>query len=124
MYLQASYSPISTFINDFLNNVLVYVTKHSSKIPAIMGDFNIDLVNYANDRNTEIFYNLLCTHNFKPLILQPTRVTSRTATLIDNIFINDISCHSLGGNITASISDHFFQFCHTDIFVTLTSLSR
>ena len=30
------HSPISTFINDFLNNVLVYVTKHSSKISAIM----------------------------------------------------------------------------------------
>ena len=71
---------------------------------------------YANDRNTGTFYDLLCTHNFRPLILKPTRVTSRTATLIDNIFINDISCHSLGGNIAASISDHFFQFCHTDIF--------
>ena len=109
------HSPISTFINDFLNNALVYVTKYSSKISAIMGDFNIDLVNYANDRNTGTFYDL-CIYNFRPLILQPTRVTSRTATLIDNIFINDISCHSLGGNITVSISDHFFQFCHTDIF--------
>lgn len=43
-------------------------------------------------------------------------MTSRTATLIDNIFVNDISCHSLGGNITSSISDHFFQFCQTNIF--------
>ena len=38
-----------------------------------------------------------------------------TATLIDNIFINDISCHSQGGNITSSISDHYFQFSQTDI---------
>ena len=48
--------------------------------------------------------------------MQPTRVTSKTATLIDNIFINDISWHSLGGNVTSSISDHFLQFSQTDIF--------
>ena len=79
-----------------------------------MGDFNIDLVKYGTDANISNFYDLLCTHNFRPLILQPSRVTPRTATLIDNIFINDITRHSTGGNITASISDHFFQFSHTD----------
>ena len=42
-------------------------------------------------------------------------MTSTTVTLIDNIFINDISCHSQGGNVTSSISDHYFQFCQTDI---------
>ena len=31
-------------------------------------------------------------------------------TLIDNIFINDMTCHSFGGNLTSSISDHFLQF--------------
>ena len=53
------------------------------------------------------------------MILQPTRVTSKTATLIDNIFINDISCQSTGGNVTSSISDHFFQFSVTDILQKL-----
>ena len=110
------HSPISTFINKFFKNALDYVSKQSAKISALMGDFNIDLIKYASETNTGKFYDLLCTHSFRPLILQPTRVTPRTATLIDNIFINDISCHSLGGNITSSISDHFFQFCQTDIF--------
>ena len=48
--------------------------------------------------------------------MQPTRVTSATATLIDNIFVNDIETRSRGGNITSSISDHFSQFCFMDIF--------
>ena len=61
---------------------------------------------------------ILCSHSFRPLILQPTRVTSRTSTLIDNIFINDVSCYSSGGNLTSSISDHFLQFAQTDIFET------
>ena len=94
------------------------MSKQSSNISAIMGDFNVNPVNYASDTNTAKFYDLLSTHNFKPLILQPTRVTLRTATLINNIFIIDIICHSLGGNIAASISDHFFQFYQTDIFGT------
>ena len=103
------HSPIPTFLN-----ALEYINKQSSKISALMGDFNIDHIKYASETNTGKFYDLLCLHNFRPLILQPSRVTSKTATLIDNIFINDISCHSQGGNITSSISDHYFQFCQTD----------
>ena len=99
----------------FLKDALDYVSKQSSKISVLMGDLNIDLVKYASDSNTGKLYDLLCSHSFSPLILQPSMVTSKTATLIDNIFINDISCHSQGGNITSSISDHYFQFCQTDI---------
>ena len=65
-----------------------------------MGDFNVDLIKYASNTNTGYFYDLLCSYSFRPLILQPTRVTSNTATLIDNIFINDMACHSDGGNIS------------------------
>ena len=83
-----------------------------------MGDFNVDLIKYTSEANTGHFYDLLCSHSFRPLILQPTRVTSRTSTLIDNIFINDVSCYSSGGNLTSSISDHFLQFAQTDIFET------
>ena len=50
-----------------------------------MGDFNVDLLNYTTETNTGDFYDLLCSHSFRPLILQPTSVTSRTKTLIDNI---------------------------------------
>ena len=48
--------------------------------------------------------------------MQPTRVTSRSATIIDNILINDITTRSVGGNLTSTISDHFPQFCQVDIF--------
>ena len=84
-----------------------------------MGDFNIDLIKYGTDSSTCEFYDFLTSYSFRPLILQPTRVTSKTATLIDNIFINDISCQSTGGNVTSSISDHFFQFSVTDILQKL-----
>ena len=110
------HTPVPTFIGDYFKRTLDVVNKQSNKICALMGDFNVDLIKYACETNTGDFYNLLCSYGFRPLILQPTRVTSKTATLIDNIFINDMSCHSFGGNLTSSISDHFFQFIQTDIF--------
>ena len=78
-----------------------------------MGDFNIDLVKYETGTCIGDFYDLLCSFSFRPLILQPTRVTSKTATLIGNIFVNDMTCHSFGGNLTSSISGHFLQFSIT-----------
>ena len=63
-----------------------------------------------------IFYDYITSHGFRPLILNPTRVNSKSATLIDNFFVNDLSCSSNGGNITHAISDHFLQFVQLDIF--------
>lgn len=45
-----------------------------------------------------------------PYILQPTRVTDRIATLIDNIFANTFNFNALSGNLVTKISDHFPQF--------------
>ena len=81
-----------------------------------MGDFNVDLLKYETDRQSSDFFDLLSSFNFRPLILQPTRVTATSATLIDNIFVNSIGTDSLGGNLTISISDHFAQFSAIDIF--------
>ena len=81
-----------------------------------MGDFNVNLINYASHSPTSDFYDLFSSFGFRPLILQPTRVTSTSATLIDNIFINDMTCNSQGGNLTSSISDHFLQFSQIDLF--------
>ena len=56
------------------------------------------------------FFEIITAFSFKPSILQPTRVTSTSATLIDNIFTNDLHTSTIGGNLTASLSDHFPQF--------------
>ena len=109
------HTPIQTFISEFFSNLLTKITK-SKKVYALLGDFNIDLSKYGSHHDTECFYDLISANGFRPLILQPTRVTSSSATLIDNIFINNLECFSKGGNITASISDHFLQFSQIDIF--------
>ncbi len=48
---------------------------------------------------------------FFPLITRPTRITSHTATLIDNIFTNHIDHHLFTGLLFTDISDHLPVFC-------------
>ena len=70
---------------------------------------------YDHHPGVSQFYDNVSAHVFWPLILQPFHVSSTSATLIDNIFTNDLSCFSKEGNITTSISDHFIQFSILDI---------
>ena len=76
----------------------------------LLGDFNINLLNHDQDNLTSEFINLITTGSLLPTITKPTRVTSRSKTLIDNIFINDTFDNLISGNITTSISDHMAQF--------------
>ena len=114
--------PITKFISGYFKKTLDMITKESNKTCALMGDFNVDLNKYETETNTGEFYDLLCS--YRPLILQATRVTLKSATVIDNIFINDISCHSFGGNVRSSISDHYFQFVQTDVFETFRPIKK
>ena len=100
---------------DFLEPTLIKLGKTKKKV-LISGDFNFDLIKYDTHRPTNEFYDLLSSYSYRPSILQPSRVTSRSNTLIDNIFTNDLSCQLDGGNITYKISDHFSQFVCSDIF--------
>ena len=75
----------------------------------IMGDFNIDFLKWKNDSQTNDFIEIMLTNGFLPTITKPTRVSSTTATLIDQIFIKT---ETLSPNMTAKIiltdiTDHF-----------------
>ena len=67
-------------------------------------------MNYNNHQPTNDFLDSLASNSFIPYILHPTRITSHSKTLIDNIFSNYISLEIISGNITATISDHWPQF--------------
>ena len=110
------HSLLSNFNEELLKKTLVQISKEKSKICILLGDWNANLLDYENHKDTEDFYEILSSYSFQPLILQPTRVNRGSATLIDNIFINDLTISSNGGNIVTSISDHFPQFCSLNIF--------
>ena len=57
-----------------------------------------------------IFFDSLASNSIIPYILQPTRLTSHSKTLIDNIFSYILSSEILSAHLTATISDHLTQF--------------
>jgi hypothetical protein len=77
----------------------------------ILGDFNINLLNSDFHRPTEDFINIMFTYFMNPQIIQPTRITDHTATLIDNIFLNSIEYDTMSGNLLTDITtDHLPNF--------------
>ena len=69
------------------------------------GDFNIKLLNCNIYKNTFDYVDILYSRTFFPTIYSPTRITSNSKTLIDNIFCNNVT-----KNITTSLSDCLTQF--------------
>ena len=79
----------------------------------VIGDFNINLMNYETDNSTFHFRDNIFSNSFFPYINIPTRRTSQSKTLIDNILHNGINANTVSGNITTNISDHLAQFLIT-----------
>ena len=73
----------------YLDETLSKLVKENKEL-YLCGDFNFDLLKTNIDHYTLHFFNLLCCYGFMPHILQPTRVTENSATVIDNIFSNNI----------------------------------
>ena len=103
------------FNNDFMNTLLEKLTS-DNKPSMITGDFNLNLIKYMQKTGISQFLENILSNNFIPQITLPTRITEKTATLIDNIFTNSYKHNSncLSGNITTYISDHLPQFLITE----------
>lgn len=74
-----------------------------SKSVIICGDFNIDLGSTNNFRHDMEMVGLC------PMITQPTRITTYSATIIDNIYTN-IFGEIISGIFVTDISDHLPVF--------------
>lgn len=103
----------------YINSVLQKVNREG-KYCMISGDFNIDLLKFGSHSETGEFMNILGTHFFQPHILQPTRITDHSATLIDNIFFNSLDHFAISGNIINDISDHMANFLIINKFSSLS----
>lgn len=85
----------------------------SQSCPCIIaGDINIDLSKSLIDSKTADYVSNLLLNNFFPTIVMPTRITSRTATLIDHVYYyegkaanrGNLEIHS--GNFIHDLTDH------------------
>ena len=94
---------------NYLNKLLENISKEQKSI-FLLGDFNVKLLNYNEHNQTNEFLDSLASNSFIPLILQPTRITSHSNTLMDNIFSDVFNPDIVSGDLTATISDHLPQF--------------
>ena len=94
-----------TVFNEYTDNILKTV-KTEQKLCYIMGDFNVNLLNYEKHNKTADFVNMMFSHSMLPIINKPTRVTASSATIIDNIYINDNNPNTFQGLLCTDISDH------------------
>ena len=100
---------INDFTENYVSRLLEKLTFENKQI-ILMGDFNINLINSNSDTSTSDFLDLITSNSLMPLIHKPTRITSTSKTLIDNILTNKTEDNIISGNITCSISDHLAQF--------------
>ena len=97
---------------EYFNEALDKFT--SRNLPTyILGDFNINLLNSETCDFAYEFLTSLQSYFFTPTIDKPTRVYNTSATLIDNIFLNNPGNVTCSGNAITAVSDHFTQFCIT-----------
>jgi len=100
-----------TTFNDELMILLVSLQPSISNNTIVIfgGDFNINLMD-NNSSDAINFLNSCYSNSLLPSIIMPTRITSCSATLIDNIFINQLQAECCG-IIQCDISDHLPIFC-------------
>lgn len=78
----------------------------------IMGDFNIGLLKCETSQISHDFLLSLQSCYLIPTVQKLTRVHKASATLIDNIFVNNPDKLLISGNIIFNISAFFFTILH------------
>ena len=104
---------VNTF-NDILSDKLAQISR-AKKPCIIVGDINIDFMKITNNNCTKDYLNNLLVNNCLPMLLMPTRITEKSATLIDHIYYyqggnSKRELKIISGNIFSDISDHLPNF--------------
>ena len=82
--------------------------KTSGKNVFIVGDLNINSLDYESNEPVKNLFNFVFQNGFLPLIQRATRVTKTTATAIDHIITDAIFKNEMtSGIIKTDITDHF-----------------
>jgi exonuclease III len=78
---------------------ILEILNNENKEIVVMGDFNIDLLQFNKHNPTDDFVNNAFTQSFVPVITKSMRVTYTSATLIDHIYTNNVTNPSHSGMI-------------------------
>ena len=110
------YRPPNTDCDAFMIYMKELLSKINleNKICYLAGDYNLNLLNAEKHMQTHDFIDALFMNYFVPLINKPTRIREKSATLIDNIFTNNVDSNSSQGILFTDVSDHLPVFCILD----------
>lgn len=95
------YRPPGPGVDQFTDKIIELFANVTKSI-IVCGDFNIDI---GNDTATNNFKNYMEIAGLCPTITKPTRITSHSATTIDNIYSN-LHGEVTSGIFETDISDH------------------
>ena len=96
-----------------INTTIDFIAKNFSGRKCdlyICGDFNVNLLNYDNHNDTQFFLHSFISLGLIPCVDKPTRTTSCSNTLIDNIHANNIYHSINSGLLIIDITDHLPVF--------------
>ena len=97
-------SNVASFLEEY-NELQRKINKHKC---IIVGDVNLDLLKYEKSGCVRSFVECNSQNSFFPIINLPTRISSHSATLIDQAWSNFLFETSTTGHvIRCDISDHF-----------------
>ena len=109
------YRPPNTSIESFDTNIssIMDILKKDNEYCYLMGDLNINILNSESHDLTGQFVDIMSSNAFLPLITRPTRITATCATLIDNIFTDNLDdiVDSVHGIYVTDFSDYYPIFC-------------
>ena len=102
-----------------LNNAIKEL-EEANNFYCILGDINVDLIKYT-EKDTLNYLDIFLNRQMYPAVIYPTRVVKNNFSLIDHIFIGNISklkkFKSFSGNILSDFSDHFSQYLIIDTII-------
>ena len=90
------------------SNTFLAKSKTTDKTCFLVGNLNLNLIDYRSNAKVRNFVNLIFQHSFVPIVNKPTRVTKNNATLLDYIITNSFNDQeNLTGVLKTDISDQF-----------------
>ena len=113
-------------VDPFLEQIQKIMDHTKHRRTFICGDFNIDLIKSNSSHESRDLAEIMNSRGMIPLINSPTRITRSTATIIDNIYTNEIRNTIISGIVIEDISDHLpiFALCDLEIQKHTSNYSR
>ena len=104
------YRPPRGDSHKFLNEIKTVICKNHEKPLFLVGDLNINSLDYWKNPNVRVFINLISQNDVFPLVNRPTRVTKISVTIIDHVLPHTIIDSKVQSGIITDISNHLVVF--------------